>query len=752
MMHKIQHFIPRCIGSWLACAAAAMGLLAAPLAMGQLLAGGGYHNCATTVAGGMVCWGGNSNGQIGDNSTIARALPVNVIGLPFGATSIAAGHGTIGHTCAVVGGAVKCWGGNDKGQLGDNSTTQRLTPVDVTGLGTGMTKVSAGDGFSCALSSTGGVSCWGRNNNGQLGGGDATDKLTPVTGGGFGPGSGVSAISGNSNHVCVVNSAGGAVCWGANFGGQLGNGTDGNFVNAPVNVTGLSSGVTSVATGSDHSCALTTMGGVKCWGELRYGAIGNGISTPIPTSQPTPVDVIGLTSGVTAITAGQLHSCALVSGGGVKCWGRNAEGQIGDGTTIQRDAPVDVISSGAIAISGGATHTCALFSTGVSSCWGANVSGQIGIGVIGGPSYVPASTIYPAATTTMIASNLNPSVFGDSVTFTATVTGGVNGVPIAFQVAGVNIAGCGAQALAGGSAICTTSTLGGGSQSIAAIYPGNAATLASTSAGLPQVVNPAAQTITFDALADKTFGDPAFAISAIASSSLTISFSSSTMAVCTVSGTTVTLVAVGMCTIAADQTGNGNFNAAPQATRSFNVISSGPALALLGVVSRKTHGVAGTFNIPINPATPMIGGAVDVEPRAIGAGHTVVFNFNILITSTGTVTAVDAASAPVGTVSAVTFSGNDVLVTLTGVPDNRRVLVTVPNVNGTGLVASAAMGFLVGDVNNSRNVNSTDISAVRARSLQAITSANFKYDLNANGAINTTDISAVRARSLFILP
>ena len=95
-------------------------------------------------------------------------------------------------------------------------------------------------------------------------------------------------------------------------------------------------------------------------------------------------------------------------------------------------------------------HTCALFGTGVSSCWGANVNGQIGIGVIGGPSYVPVATIYPTATSTMIASNLNPSVFGDNVTFTATVTGGVNGVPVAFQVAGVNIAGAGRRRLQAG--------------------------------------------------------------------------------------------------------------------------------------------------------------------------------------------------------------------------------------------------------------------------------------------------------------
>ena len=748
IMRNIDTLIPRCVALRCACIAVACAWVAGSPAGAQVLAGGGYHNCATTVAGGVVCWGGNSNGQIGDNSTIARAQPVNVIGLPFGSTAIAAGHGTTGHTCAVVAGAVKCWGANSKGQLGDNSTTQRLTPVEVTGLGSGMTNVSAGDGLSCALSSTGGVSCWGRNNNGQLGGGDTTDKLTPITGGGFGPGSGVSAISGSSNHVCVVNNVGGAVCWGANFGGQLGDGNDGVFLNAPVAVIGLSSGVTSVAAGSDHSCALTTTGSVKCWGDLTYGAIGNGNSA-FGMSQPTPVDVTGLNSGVTAITAGQFHSCALTTGGGVKCWGRNTEGQIGDGTTTQRNAPVDVIASGAIAIAGGATHTCALFGTGVSSCWGANVNGQIGIGVIGGPSYVPAATIYPAATTTMIASNLNPSLFGDSVTFTATVTGGVNGVAVAFQLAGVNIAGCGAQALSGGAATCTTNALGGGTQSIAAIYQGNAATLASTSAALSQVVNPAAQTITFDPLANKQDMDPPFTVSALASSSLPVTFTSTTPVVCTVSGNTVTILLGGTCTIAANQAGNGNYNPAPQVTQSFTVNTS-VVLSLVSVVSRKVHGTAGTFEIAINPLTA-ISGLIDVEPRAIGTGHTIVFSFNIPVTSIGTVTSLDATSTAIGSVSPV-ISGNNVIVTLTGIPDNRRAKITVPGVNGTGLVPSASIGFLIGDQNNSRSITGTDIGVVRGRSGQAVTATNFRSDLNASGTLTGTDVSIVRPRSGLVLP
>ena len=731
----------------LAVAISTLALATSSTATAQVLAGGGFHNCATTVAGGVVCWGGNSNGQLGDNSTTVRPQPVNVIGLPFGSTAIAASHGTTSHTCAVVNASAKCWGANDRGQMGDNSTTQRLTPVNVTGLGSGMSKISAGDGFSCALSTTGGIQCWGRNNNGQLGdgtappNGSAPNQLVPVTVAGFGAMAGAIALTGSYDHACAVNSAGGAVCWGQNFGGRLGDGSGANFQNAPVNVTGLGSGVAAMATGSNHSCALTTSGAVKCWGDNGFGIIGNGTTGLI---EPAPLDVTGLGSGVTAISAGQFHTCALITGGSVKCWGANSLGQIGDGTTTQRLTPVQVIASGVIAVSAGATHTCALFSTGVSSCWGANINGQIGIGAIGGPSYVPVSTIYPTATTTMLASNLNPSVFGDNVTFTATVSGGVNGTLVAFQLAGVNIAGCGAQALAAGVATCTTGVLSAGMQSVAAIYQGNAATLASTSAGLSQVVNPAAQTITFDALADKTFTvDPPFMVSASASSGLGVTFASTTTAVCTVSGVTVTLVAVGTCNITADQSGNANFIAAPQVARSFNVISPGPSLALLSVKSRKTHTGVGDFDIAINPTT-VLTGLIDVDPRVIGTGHRIVFSFNVPITPVGAVSVTDTSMMVIGSAS-LTFSGNDVIVLLTGIPDIKRVLITLNNINGSGPF-TASVGFFVGDVSNNRFVNTSDILLLKGKS-GPVTTVNFRYDVNASGFVNTSDILLTKGRS-----
>lgn len=175
------------------------------------------------------------------------------------------------------------------------------------------------------------------------------------------------------------------------------------------------------------------------------------------------------------------------------------------------------------------------------------------------------------------------------------------------------------------------------------------------------------------------------------------------------------------------------------ATNVTATFTGGTATLLLSVQSRKVHG-AGTFDLPI-------AGPFTVEPRVIGAGHKIVFQFNQTITLTGT------AAASVGTASAALGGfGNDVIVTLTGVPDNRRATISLTDVNGNGTNATVTMGFLVGDVNSTQTVNASDISAVKARASASLTSQNFIYDLNLSGSINAQDTSAVKARSGLTLP
>lgn len=292
---------------------------------------GSQHVCALTSGGGVKCWGLNADGQLGDGTTESAYTPVDVSGLTSGVAAIAAGST---HTCVLTsGGGVKCWGSNDYGQLGDGTTTDRSTPVDVSGFDSGVTAIAAGNNFTCALTNTGGVKCWGSNTSGQLGDGTNEDSLTPVDVNGLR--GGVTAIAAGDIHACALTNAGGLKCWGNNAAGQLGG--DKRYINpVPVEVSGLTSGVTAIAAGSSHTCALTG-GGVKCWGRNSRGQLGDGTTT----NRQAPVDVSDLTSGVTALAAGHAHTCA-VTDGGVKCWGWNSVGQLGDGTRTDSNTPVDV--------------------------------------------------------------------------------------------------------------------------------------------------------------------------------------------------------------------------------------------------------------------------------------------------------------------------------------------------------------------------------------------------------------------------
>lgn len=290
---------------------------------------GQFHTCALTTDGDVKCWGANSEGQLGDGTNDPRNTPVTVdLGVGVTATAIAAGEY---HTCAVLDdGGVKCWGRNGNGQLGNGQTTNSNTPVDVCTDGPtcstlldNITAIAPGQFHTCALNTAGGVQCWGYNVEGQLGDdGSIWQSLVPVQV--LGLMSGVSSISAGLNHTCAIVS-GGAKCWGKNDQGQLG---DNSIVNklTPVDVEGLTSGVDSLEAGYQHTCAVTTSG-VKCWGYNASGQLGNNTTT----GSETPVDVSGLISGVNAVTGGGEHSCALLSDGLVKCWGDNLYGQLGDG-------------------------------------------------------------------------------------------------------------------------------------------------------------------------------------------------------------------------------------------------------------------------------------------------------------------------------------------------------------------------------------------------------------------------------------
>ncbi len=352
----------------------------------------GMHTCLLTAASGVQCWGRGNSGQLGNGSTTDSALPVNVTGLGSGVVAIDMG---IVHSCAVTeGGGVKCWGNNSGGQLGGESTETCVelcstTPVDVVGLDS-VAAVAAGFRHTCALTTSGNVKCWGINSHGELGDGTTTTSITPVDvleEPGGAPLSDVAAITTGDYHTCALTTTGGAKCWGGNLVGQVGNGTIGHvdpanaMFTTPVDVMGLSSGVASISAGEFQTCALATAGGLKCWGDNSTGQLGDGQTCGNACS--TPVEVVGLDSGVATVSGGGMHTCALMTSGGVKCWGQNFFGELGDGTAgpgTNRLIPVDVVvlHSSAVAVSAGAIHTCALTSSGSVSCWGNDNFGQTG--------------------------------------------------------------------------------------------------------------------------------------------------------------------------------------------------------------------------------------------------------------------------------------------------------------------------------------------------------------------------------------
>jgi alpha-tubulin suppressor-like RCC1 family protein len=298
---------------------------------------------------------------------------------------LAAGYA---QTCATASGGVKCWGQNYWGQLGNGTTTGSTTPVIATGV-SAAAMVSSGTDNSCALLKDGTADCWGSNAWGSLGNGTTTDSTVPT------PVSGLASateLSTGGLTSCALLSDGSITCWGFDSDGQLGDGgtfDNTSFRSTPAPVTGISSAI-AVTTGGYHACALLSGGAVSCWGRDINGQLGDGTNT----TTSTPVLVSGLT-GIKAVSAGGYHTCALRADGSIACWGQNAWGELGDGSTTSHATPQTVVGiQNAVAISAGLDHTCALLSSGTIECWGRGDYGQLGNGgSTSSPTPVAVSTV-----------------------------------------------------------------------------------------------------------------------------------------------------------------------------------------------------------------------------------------------------------------------------------------------------------------------------------------------------------------------
>ena len=296
---------------------------------------------------------------------------------PSTITGLAAG---LNESCAIVRGGAQCWGDDSNGQLGNDdagSGLYSLLPSAVVGP-SNVRAIAVGTAFACAVDAEGGAWCWGRDSIGQLGDGNQTDSAVPLQVSGLMSGSGVTAVAAGNDFACAIVS-GGVQCWGNDSSGELGASyVDGGQSAVPVPVQGSGTDVTALAAGGGHVCALAANGGVRCWGENGLGELGNGSGA---ASSSTPVSVSKLT-GVQAIAAGGGHSCAIADGG-VFCWGDDAVGELGDGADGggSSNVPVPVVglaNAGVVqAIGVGDQHSCAVVS-GAVWCWGSNSDGQLG--------------------------------------------------------------------------------------------------------------------------------------------------------------------------------------------------------------------------------------------------------------------------------------------------------------------------------------------------------------------------------------
>lgn len=336
---------------------------------------GASYTCALHK-GGVRCWGNNVNGMLGNGSNVDSHVPVPVSGLGSGVVSVVTGDH---HACALTtAGGVKCWGRGVEGQLGTGAppfVNESRVPVDVLGLSSGVTAIAAGADHTCALTSTGAVWCWGDNAVHQLG----DDGLGPPSSGtprivsGLGPG--VVSIAAGSAATAVVMSDGRLKTWGGGFGG-------GSIV-GPTDVVGLTSGVAAVSIGASHLCVVTTAKRVKCLGRNDDGQLGDGTLLPFGGQSSALNDVVNLTS-VLSVSVGWEYSCAVTSAGTANCWGIGDSGVLGNNNANDRSlVPVTIVKLGfgarSISASNSMDHTCAVTTTG-AMCWGKNTYGQLGDG------------------------------------------------------------------------------------------------------------------------------------------------------------------------------------------------------------------------------------------------------------------------------------------------------------------------------------------------------------------------------------
>ncbi|EDM81589.1 regulator of chromosome condensation, RCC1 [Plesiocystis pacifica SIR-1] len=366
---------------------------------------GRFHTCARMGDGAVRCWGQGSNGatgyastdSIGDNEPASAAGEVDIGG---DAIDIDAGYT---HTCAVLeGGDVVCWGANGSGQLGygntdtigDNETPASAGTVD---LGGPAISVGAGNEYTCAVLEGGAVRCWGLGTLGRLGYANTDtigDDESPASAGDVDVGGNALTFSAGFDHGCAMLEGGGVRCWGRGEDGRLGYANQDNIGDdeTPASAGDVDVGGSAqvVSVGAFHSCALLQGGDVRCWGNAGFGKLGYANANDIGDNEaPASAGPVNLGGDAVHLDLGGQHTCAVLQGGGARCWGIGSNGRLGYANTQvvgDNETPADVgdivVGADVFQISGGYEHTCAVTTMGTVRCWGKGASGRLGYGEI----------------------------------------------------------------------------------------------------------------------------------------------------------------------------------------------------------------------------------------------------------------------------------------------------------------------------------------------------------------------------------
>ena len=729
------------------------------------IASGDYHGLALKNDGTLLAWGYNASGQLGNGTDTNLGLSfVNVTGLT-NVESIAAGAN---HSVARKSdGTVWAWGLNNQGQVGNGTTTLRyLTPTSVTGL-SGVTAIASGSRHVLALLADGTVRAWGANEYGQLGDGTTTQRIAPVTVSSL---SGVVAIAAAGNHSLALKGDGSVVAWGNNDFGQLGDG--GNASRAtPVVVLGLSQ-IGVIAAGATHSLAIKTGGDMFAWGGNANSQLGDGLNANrnTPYALTTPIKVV-------AVAGGQAHTIAITASGKMHLFGDNFFGQLGNksGNYNPHSQALNVLRGDSVISGFGGNST--------TNVGGTPNSGSAVVDIAGLATDYDFGDWLQGATATVDGKFRNEAL-------TETVTGvGVSLVNTAGSAFSLQSNTCGTTLAA--STECTF---------VIAFNPLSAGDLtgrvevAANIVGAPEVrqlfgkgiapATPGLRLTTVGNLNYFLYEPQTVGTSSVPKTIIIANVGNATLrvssAAVTLGANDFSLVNASACAgVAAGATCNLDVQFSPAAPNSPNIRSglvtlttnagtqtvtlegaaapndgTSVGIGLLNVVSRKNHGtvaVPNLQNLPID-RSKTIAQAVTIEPRSIGNGHQIVFQFNGAITSPGTVSITDANGLPINTLQIVPVAqNNEVVVNISNLGDGRRVTANLINVNGSASV-SVAIGFLVGDVNGTGVVTAADVAAIKARLNQMVDTSSYRFDVNLNGMIGGSDVSAVKARAGLMMP